>query len=154
MSEAVKVEVPKEAVGRPTLSPVVRALVEKLQTPGKNTRADVAKALQDVGKALRDSQKEGWKLDSSKWDKFLEVETTVVSTAKPLMMSLAHRLSGLYTLYESFDSSKAQALTPLIEEVSQALVDVASIDEKDTKEWNPVLEKAGLVEQKAADRLT
>lgn len=143
-------------------SPTAISYIEKLQKlaapldmGGQPTIEEVADALLKLSGSLKDSQKDGWDGDMESPDLNLNDPKINPNHARPLLIGLSNRLKGLYVLYESLDTGRAQGLTGLIEEVSQAIVVVAgAMDEKDEKKFSGVLEKASVIEQKAADRLT
>lgn len=147
-------------VTRPKFSPEVRGLIEKLMKltkpldmEGQPSVSGIAAALLDISAELRASQKPGWERAGPK-PLNLNDPVEVIHDARPLLVSLANRLNGLYTLYESLDEQKGASLVPLIEEVSKALSDVAGVLVKDDGKWSDVFERAGEIEHRAADRLT
>lgn len=165
MSEETKAKAKVKSVvsnERPKFSPTAISYIEKLQKlsapldlGGQPTIEEIADALLKLSGSLKASQKDDWDGNMDSVEVNLNDPKAAPSHARPLLVALSNRLKGLYVLYESFDHARAQALTGLIEEVSQAIVVVAGVmDEKDEKKWSPVLEKAGIIEQKAADRLT
>jgi hypothetical protein len=143
-------------------SPTANSYIEKLQKlsapldrDGQPTLGEIADVILALSADLRASQKDGWNGEVTGEDVNLNDPKTHPNHARLLLIDLSNRLKGLYGLYESLEPSRAQGLTNIIEEVSQAIVDVAgAMDEKDEQKFSETIAKAADVEQQARGRLT